>query len=128
MARPYGRLRASPHRGSPSPPLAPPPPPGATIALTVSGPGLRFLPQAPLAAAAGPLHISLANGGTLMHSIGVRSLPGPVTVTLTPAARPGGAVALDVTLPPGSYEVYCGVGDHAQRGMLLPLTVTPPVG
>ena len=57
------------------------------------GPGLRFLPQAPLA-----------------------------------AARPGGAVALDVTLPPGSYEVYCGVCDHAQRGMLLPLTVTPPAG
>ena len=121
----------TPAPGSPAPggvPPAPPPPPvpgTSSIALSASGSTLRFVPGDPLTAAAGPLHLVLTNNAAgFMHSIGVRSLPGAVSVGLAPAAQPGGSTSLDVTLPPGSYEVYCGVSDHAAQGMVLPLAVS----
>jgi hypothetical protein len=39
--------------------------------------------------------------------------------------RDGGVVNLEANLPPGTYTVYCGVGDHAQLGMSIPLIVNP---
>jgi uncharacterized cupredoxin-like copper-binding protein len=32
---------------------------------------------------------------------------------------------VDIALTPGAYQIYCGVGGHADGGMTLPLTVTP---
>ncbi|MDX1545889.1 MAG: cupredoxin domain-containing protein [Rhodothermales bacterium] len=37
--------------------------------------------------------------------------------------EPGATEVLRVDLQPGTYEVYCPVGDHEQRGMELTLTV-----
>ncbi len=36
---------------------------------------------------------------------------------------PGGTGTLQVDLEPGTYEIYCPVGDHADRGMRMALTV-----
>jgi hypothetical protein len=112
-----------PPEGTPPGP-APPAPGTPTIALSAQGSTLRFVPGDPLVAATGPLHLLLTNNSAgFDHSIGVRTAPGGASVGLAAQAQPGGATSLDVTLPPGSYQVYCGVGDHAVQGMVLPLTV-----
>ncbi len=38
--------------------------------------------------------------------------------------QPGETKTMTLDLAPGTYEVYCPVGDHAERGMRLELTVT----
>ncbi len=41
-------------------------------------------------------------------------------------AAPGTSTFVDVTLPAGSYQIFCGIGDHAALGMVVELvTVTP---
>jgi uncharacterized cupredoxin-like copper-binding protein len=37
---------------------------------------------------------------------------------------PGASGALEVDLRPGTYEVHCPVGNHADEGMRLELTAT----
>ena len=63
------------------------------------------------------------NAAGFMHSIGVRSSAG----SGVRRARAGGATGephLTRRHPPaGSYEVYCGVSDHAAQGMHIPLAV-----
>jgi hypothetical protein len=52
-------------------------------------------------------------------------MPGQPAIAEAPNAPPGGSTYVDVTLPAGSYQIFCGIGDHAALGMTLPLTVTP---
>ncbi|HEX2097708.1 MAG TPA: plastocyanin/azurin family copper-binding protein [Rubrobacteraceae bacterium] len=37
--------------------------------------------------------------------------------------EPGGSAELEVNLEPGTYELYCPVGNHEERGMVGTVTV-----
>jgi len=111
----------------PAGPAPSPPPPGATtISLTASN--FAFSPSAPATVRVGALRLELANGTTgTEHRVGVRTLPGEVLIPpQSPVANAGESTSVDVTLAvAGTYQIFCGVGTHAQQGMVVPLTVTP---
>ena len=76
----------------------------------------------------GAIRLQLTNvSATLDHSVGVRTPPPPPHTLLGASvpAGPGGSTSLDVTLAAGTYQIYCGVSNHAAMGMVIPLTVTP---
>ena len=71
-----------------------------------------------LAVAAGDVNFAVANGGGITHNVGVRG--GPITADLAPG-QAGKLEVLD--LAPGTYELYCDIGDHEARGMVATLQV-----
>jgi len=61
------------------------------------------------------------NAGATDHAL---ELKGPgVDEAATSILAPGESADLTVTLEEGSYELYCPVGDHADRGMKLELSI-----
>jgi hypothetical protein len=124
--------------GAPSTPGSPPvtvpapspPPPGSqTISLSAAGSDFEFIPSTPVTATAGvPIRLALANASGFQHTVGARTPPPPPHTELAeaPVAAPGGGTTfVDVTLAAGAYQIFCGVGSHAEQGMVVPLTVTP---
>ena len=116
----------TPPPGTPGPGPAPVPPVTTTISLSASA----IAPFSPSSATApaGAIRLQLTNvSATLDHSVGVRTPPPPPHTLLGASvpAGPGGSTSLDVTLAAGTYQIYCGVSNHAAMGMVIPLTVTP---
>jgi plastocyanin len=70
---------------------------------------------------AGTYTFTMANDGRATHAI---EIDGPgVADQKSSTAGPGGTTTLTVTLQPGSYTLYCPVGNHRQMGMQTTLTV-----
>jgi uncharacterized cupredoxin-like copper-binding protein len=71
--------------------------------------------------APGTYTFTMDNVGHATHAI---ELEGPgVDHAKSSTAGPGGTATLTVTLQPGSYELWCPVGNHKQAGMDTTLTV-----
>jgi glucose/arabinose dehydrogenase/uncharacterized cupredoxin-like copper-binding protein len=71
---------------------------------------------------AGPTTFEVTNNGTMEHNF---EIGGPaIQLRLDSNLQPGQSGTLEVDLPPGEYQIYCPVADHAQQGMQLTLTVT----
>jgi hypothetical protein len=125
LLRTAGDLCEAPAPPAPGPAPGPPGPGLQTISLT--GTNFAFSPStpAPTAKAGVPIRLALTNGTTdTGHRIGAR-IPGQPAIAESPIAAPGLSSSVDVTLPAGSYQIFCGIGDHAALGMTLPLTVNP---
>lgn len=63
----------------------------------------------------GTLVFEANNRGTQDHSLEVEGQG--VHQALPDPADPGNTMELTVDLQPGTYRMYCPVGDHAERGM-----------
>jgi plastocyanin len=72
--------------------------------------------------AAGEVTFTAANAGSIPHALEVE---GKGLERETALIQPGGMATLTLTLKPGSYEIYCPVGDdsHKKLGMETHLTV-----
>ncbi len=72
--------------------------------------------------AAGTVTFTIANDGTIPHAFEVE---GQGIEQETAVIQPGSSATLTLTLKPGSYEVYCPVGEdsHKKLGMETRLTV-----
>ena len=72
--------------------------------------------------AAGPVTFTIANGGSIPHAFEVE---GQGLEQETPVIQPGATATLTLTLKPGTYEVYCPVGEdsHKKLGMETHLQV-----
>jgi plastocyanin len=94
---------------------------------SASGTTLAYSPSTPVTAKAGvPIRLTVTNASTIDHRIGARTSPGNVVQTDSAVATPANSVsAPDVTLPAGSYQIFCGQPGHAAGGMVVTLTVTP---
>ena len=92
---------------------------GGTV--TISADEYRFDPDRVVVRGPGALRIVLRNDGSVAHDIRLRR--GGKDVGGTPSFAPGGSMAARVSLKPGTYEMLCTVGDHAQLGMRGTLTV-----
>jgi uncharacterized cupredoxin-like copper-binding protein len=69
------------------------------------------------------MRLELENASTVLsHRIGVRA--GGTTFGTSPVAPPGGTTFVDVSLAPGTYQVFCSVNGHDGAGMVIPFTVT----
>jgi uncharacterized cupredoxin-like copper-binding protein len=71
--------------------------------------------------APGTYTFTMDNVGHATHAIEIEG-PG-VDKVKSSTAGPGGKATLTVTLQPGSYELWCPVGNHKQAGMDTTITV-----
>ena len=76
---------------------------------------------------AGQVAFTVTNGGSIPHAFEVE---GQGTEKETPLIQPGASTTLTLTLKPGTYEIYCPVGDnsHKKLGMDTHLKVVGAAG
>ncbi len=76
----------------------------------------------PASIPAGPTVFEVTNNGTAPHNFEIegQGIERVFEVNL----QPGETQTMEVDLVPGSYTVYCPVGNHRQMGMELQLSVT----
>lgn len=67
------------------------------------------------------VRFELTNDGSLPHDLKVRR--GNEQIGGTEAIGEGKKARATVSVPPGEYEFYCSIGDHADLGMKGTLTV-----
>jgi plastocyanin len=92
--------------------------------VRVEGDEYRFSPKRVVVTGAKdrtPLRITLANKGSLAHNLKLRG--GNRELGGTPTFQGGESRSGSVALPPGTYEMVCTVGNHAELGMVGKLEV-----
>jgi plastocyanin len=72
--------------------------------------------------AAGEYTITIENQDQATHDLAVER--DGATVAKSDTIQPGGSGTLTVTLEPGSYVFYCGVGAHRANGMAVDVDVS----
>ncbi len=87
--------------------------------LSVAASEFAFAP-AELTAEAGEVTIELANDGAAPHAI---AIAGNGVDETSETVDGGATTSLTVELEDGTYEIWCPVGDHRDRGMVGTLTV-----
>ena len=93
--------------------------PGATV--SVDAHEYSFDPDGLVVERPGTVTIRLDNKGDLAHNL--RVTRDGKEIGGTPSFAPGGSKSVRLDLRPGTYEMLCTVGDHAQLGMKGKLTV-----
>jgi hypothetical protein len=74
---------------------------------------------------AGPALIEVDDYGQDPHDLRLQQV-GTAHVAGTPLVAPGGRFQLSVRLQPGTYRLWCAVGNHAALGMTAVLRVVRP--
>jgi len=80
----------------------------------------EFMIDMPAELPAGATTFEITNEGEFPHNFEIEG----VTDGFDDNLEPGDSGTLELDLEPGTYEIYCPVGDHAAQGMMLELTVT----
>jgi hypothetical protein len=75
----------------------------------------------PATLAGGPVTVKITNLGTVEHSLEVKGMG--VDQKLGVNIRPGETKALDLTLVPGAYQVFCPIDRHQSQGESVNITV-----
>lgn len=107
---------------SPTPPIATAPSPTETQGSSVDVKLSEFTIEMPTTLPAGPTTFNVTNIGKLPHNIEIEG--NDIEVELESDLGSGESGVLQVDLTPGTYKVYCPVGNHEGRGMVLELTVS----
>lgn len=68
----------------------------------------------------------VTNDGAVEHNFEVEGQG--MEEVLQQNLAPGDSATLEVDLQPGTYEIYCPVGNHADQGMRMELTVEEGAG
>ncbi len=91
---------------------------GSTLNITLGD----YVILGDLTAPAGPVRLQATNQGGIVHNVGVRS--GPISGSI----QPGKSLTLELgTLVPGTYQLYCDIVGHVEKGMVADLVITEPV-
>jgi len=83
--------------------------------LTLRGEEYSFIPSNVVARPGTELEVRLENRGSLAHN--VKLLRDGEQVGGTPSLPSGRAGSATISVSPGTYELVCTVGDHAELGM-----------
>lgn len=92
---------------------------GGGEAIEISETEFKLDPSDPTAAA-GAVTLNVANDGSITHNL---ELEGDGVEEVTDDLDPGASGELAVDLQPGTYKIYCTIGDHEEQGMVGELTV-----
>ncbi len=93
----------------------------AAVAQTIQISAIDFqFEPAEITADAGEISFELTNDGQALHALEVE---GNGVEEASDTIDPGNSTTLTVELDEGTYEIYCPVGDHEERGMVGTLTV-----
>jgi hypothetical protein len=88
---------------------------GATLNLVLGD----YVIQGDLTAPAGPVRLQAVNQGGIPHNVGIRG--GKISGEI----KPGNSLTLDIgTLAPGTYQLYCDIVGHVEKGMVADLVIT----
>ncbi|WP_041254413.1 hypothetical protein [Frankia sp. EAN1pec] len=101
--------------GAPAAPTAT----GTTVTVTATEFALKLSQDT---FTAGTYTFVTTNDGQVIHALEIEG-PG-VSGSETADLGPGQSEGLTVTLSPGTYKLYCPVGNHESRGMSTEITVT----
>ena len=72
-----------------------------------------------LTAPAGAVRLAAINQGGIVHNVGVRR--GPISGDM----QPGKGFTIDLgQLAPGTYQLYCDIVGHVEKGMVANLVIT----
>ncbi len=71
---------------------------------------------------AGETTFEVANIGSAVHNFEIEGQG--IEEEFEENLQPGETRTMTVDLEPGTYEVYCPVGNHAEMGMQLELNIT----
>jgi hypothetical protein len=115
----------TPAPGAPTPPGTPAPTPPGTTVLTLhvaAGNTTRYT-ETTAAAPPGAIHVDLVNASNLRHFVAVRAGDGQPELGRSALSPPGGPTSLDITLPAGTYQIFCDNNGHDTLGMKIPFTV-----
>jgi len=84
----------------------------------------NFAIEMPTDLAAGPIRFNIINNGAAPHNFVLEGVG--IKKTLANNLQPGQSASLNADLTPGTYTIFCPVGEGAHRaqGMELELTVT----
>jgi plastocyanin len=75
--------------------------------------------QGDLTAPAGNVRLQAINQGGIVHNLGIRG--GPISGDM----QPGKGFTLDVgSLAAGTYQLYCDIPGHVEKGMVANLVIT----
>jgi uncharacterized cupredoxin-like copper-binding protein len=78
--------------------------------------------EMPTSLSAGTQTFSITNNGTTEHNFEVEGQG--IEEAFETNLEPGVNQTMQLDLAPGTYEVYCPVGNHREQGMETQLTVT----
>jgi plastocyanin len=92
---------------------------GAGGTVDISETEFKLDPADPTVAA-GTVTFNISNDGATVHNLEVE---GNGVEEVSDDLEPGSSGKLTVDLEPGTYELYCAIGDHADQGMEGTLTV-----
>ncbi len=98
-----------------------PSPTPQTVNLTLSE--FKFEPSA-VTGKAGTFVFMLTSQGKFPHDLHIAPQGATTEIGAAPVMKPGEMQMLTVTLQPGVYTFWCGVGKHRSNGMEGTLTVT----
>lgn len=70
----------------------------------------------------GPTMFEVTNNGSFVHNLAIEGQG--IDELFETDLQPGESQTMEVDLQPGTYQVYCPVGNHAEQGMRLELTVS----
>jgi plastocyanin len=88
---------------------------GSTVDVTLGD----YVILGNLTAPAGRVRLQAMNQGGIIHNVGIRG--GPISGDM----RPGKGFTIDLgQLAPGTYELYCDIVGHVERGMVANLVIT----
>ena len=82
---------------------------------------MEFTIEMPDTLLAGPVTFAVTNNGTITHGFEIENAG--LEEELETELAPGETGMLTVDLAPGTYEVYCPIGNHADQGMRIEVTV-----
>lgn len=83
----------------------------------------EFTIEMPASMASGPTVFRVKNSGSIAHNFEIEGEG--IERKFDHELEPGASLSITVDLVPGTYKVYCPVGNHAEkRGMKTELTVT----
>ncbi|MGH9630889.1 MAG: cupredoxin domain-containing protein [Bryobacteraceae bacterium] len=77
--------------------------------------------EMPASIPAGPTTFQIRNTGSMEHNFEIEG--NGMERELDQNLKAGESGTLQVDLAPGTYKVYCPVGEHAPKGMTMQLTV-----
>ncbi len=90
---------------------------GTTLNLVLGD----YVIQGDLTAPAGPVRLQAVNQGGIPHNVGIRG--GRISGEI----KTGDSLTLDIgTLAPGTYQLYCDIVGHVEKGMVADLVITDP--